>query len=341
MSAGLDVSVSRQDKAVLVRFAGELSCHTEAALTAIWPEARDPAARSLRVDLSDLKRMDSCGLSVLVKLATKAHTMGATVSMGGVGASLRGILDTCGLTAGLGVDPATAHDGRHWEPSPQWCPPTLAMVVKAVPPGAVSLNVAGRQPVGPLLGFGRLWQKVYRVSLPAAAATPEQAIAALKANLPALQPPSSRFYPSQAGIQPGEVILIHASVLGLPIFTGVMVLYADGRSFTLITPQGHPESGWVTFRAQDEGGETVVEVESLARANDPVYEFGLRVLGAASVQEGIWRHVLASLAGSFGVRGEVTVSKTLLDGRVQWGQAGNIRFNAELWSLLAKLMRRA
>jgi anti-anti-sigma factor len=340
MSARLDISVAGQASGILISLAGDLDRGSEGPLFAAWSEAGGLSARSVCLDVSGLARMDTDGVSALVGLGVRVRAAGASISLIGAGKALRGILDTCGLLAGLGVDAAATAEDGHWASATAWCQPTLAMRVNAVPPGAVNLNVAGRRPVGPLLGFGRLWQKVYRVCLPAAAATPERAVAALKAGLPTFQPPTSRFYPSPAGIQPGEVVLINASVLGLPVFTGVMVLYADDRAFTLITPQGHPESGWVTFRAREEHCGTVVEVVSLARANDPIYEFGLRVLGAAGVQEGIWRHVLTSLGSSFGMQPQVELAKTLLDGSVQWGQAGNIRYNAQLWSLLAKATRR-
>jgi hypothetical protein len=71
-----------------------------------------------------------------------------------------------------------------------------------------------------------------------------------------------------AGVAPGEVVLINASLQGMPVGTGVMVLYADDESFTLMTPQGHPESGWVTFSAfPDEAAEgaIVAQVQSMAR----------------------------------------------------------------------------
>ena len=36
---------------------------------------------------------------------------------------------------------------------------------------------------------------------------------------------------------------------GMKLSTGVMVLYADDESFTLMTPQGHMFAGWITFSA--------------------------------------------------------------------------------------------
>gem|GEM_PF-2430343 len=134
-----------------------------------------------------------------------------------------------------------------------WAHRTEGLKVGALPPEAVNLNVDGRQVVGPLQGFGQLWQKTYRVRLEGCAATPEEAIAVWKANFPAFQPPQNRFFLSVAGVAPGEVVLINASLQGIPMQTGVLVLYADDVSFTLMTPQGHPESGWVTFSASDEG----------------------------------------------------------------------------------------
>ena len=43
---------------------------------------------------------------------------------------------------------------------------------------------------------------------------------------------------------------------GLKLSTGVLVLYADDESFTLMTPQGHMFAGWITFSAFDDGGVT-------------------------------------------------------------------------------------
>ncbi|MBC8160183.1 MAG: DUF1990 family protein [Roseiflexaceae bacterium] len=220
-----------------------------------------------------------------------------------------------------------------------WAPRSDALHVGILPPEAVNLNVDGRQVVGPLQGFGQLWQKTYRVRLTDCTATPEAVIAAWKANFPNLQPPQNRFFPSVAGVAPGEVVLINASLQGMPMQTGVLVLYADELSFTLMTPQGHPESGWVTFSAWDEDGYTVAQVQSMARANDPLYELGF-ALGGAAAQEAIWQHVLTSLAAHHGVTNQpVHFEKQCVDGRLQWRQAHNIWQNAAIRSLLYALSR--
>ncbi len=217
-----------------------------------------------------------------------------------------------------------------------WADPVSKLSVSDVPVGALSLNVEGRQVVSPLQGFGQLWQKTYRVRLTEAKATPAEAVSFLKQSLPALMPDDSRFYPSVSGVQPGEVVLINATLPGVPgqIATGVMVLYSDEESFTLMCPEGHPEAGWNTFSAFEEDGTTVLQIQSLARANDPVFEFGFRFMGGSKQQERIWNHVLAQAAEHFGVTGEVITRKTLVDRRLQWSQVTNVWYNSAIRSLL-------
>ena len=54
-----------------------------------------------------------------------------------------------------------------------WAKPTGALKVGDVSSDALNLNVEGRQTVGPLMGFGQLWQKTYRITLgPALAPEP-------------------------------------------------------------------------------------------------------------------------------------------------------------------------
>jgi hypothetical protein len=112
------------------------------------------------------------------------------------------------------------------------------------------------------------------------------------------------------------------------------VIYADDESFTVMTPEGHPESGWNTFSAyRDEDGVTVAQVQSLARASDPIYELGFRMFGSTE-QEKIWTHVLSSLAGRFGVREQVHLHKVCVDPKLQWSRVGNIWHNAGARSVI-------
>jgi hypothetical protein len=156
-----------------------------------------------------------------------------------------------------------------------WAKLVSELKVSTVPTGAVNLNVEGRQLVSPLQGFGQLWQKTYRVRLSGLATSTEEVVAFIKGHLPELMPSDSRFYPSVTGVTPGEVVLINATLPGIPggvpVSTGVMVLYADDESFTLMCPEGHPEAGWNTFSAYEEEGAIVVQIQSLGRANDPIF----------------------------------------------------------------------
>ena len=150
----------------------------------------------------------------------------------------------------LQEDRTSSRDAEHW------AAPVSKLEVGDVPSGAVSLNVDGRHVVGPLQGFGQLWQKTYRVQLADVQVTPDEVVALLKQKLPEFMPDNSRFYPSVTGVKPGEVVLINATLPGVPggIATGVLVMYSDDESFTLMCPEGHPESGWNTFSSYVESG---------------------------------------------------------------------------------------
>src|SRR3712207_1066927 len=82
------------------------------------------------------------------------------------------------------------------------------------PPDALNLNVDGRRLVGPVQGFGKLWQKTYRVELHGVDVTPAEVIAAWKQRFGSFWPPSNRFYAPRNGIAPGEVVLLNGSVAG-------------------------------------------------------------------------------------------------------------------------------
>src|SRR5579872_3321138 len=174
--------------------------------------------------------------------------------------------------------------------APYWASQTDVAHVSAVPKGARNINVDGKQVVGPLQGFGPMWQKTYRVRLEGTDVSPQDVIKVWKEHFPQFWPPGNHFYAPLTGIAPGEVALINSSLPGgMPLSTGVMVLYSDDESFTLMTTQGHPFSGWVTFSARREDGCTVAQAEVLMRANDPIYAIGMR-LGGHGQENRLWQH---------------------------------------------------
>ena len=46
----------------------------------------------------------------------------------------------------------------------------------------------------------------------------------------------------------------------------------NDESFSFMTPQGHMFAGMNTFSAETEDGVTVVQIQALIRASDPIYE---------------------------------------------------------------------
>jgi hypothetical protein len=220
------------------------------------------------------------------------------------------------------INEAQSRDAAHW------AQPVSRLKVSREPTGAITLNIEGRQVVGPLQGFGQLWQKTYWVRLSGVKATPAEVIQTWKQNFSKFWPAGNHFYPSLTGIAPGEVAVLNLSMPGgMPLSTGMLVLYADEECFTLMSPEGHFESGWITFSAYEEDGCTVAQVQSMARATDPMYELGF-MLFAHRVQEGFWRQTLIALAAHFEVNGQVQMHKTCIDSKLQWSEAKNVWYNA-------------
>jgi len=296
---------------------------------------------TIRVDLKGLEHITIPGINELIKLMLRARSQGRRLVAEGLSPRMFDVFRATRIDEAFLPREERGAQTRADLPagaSPAWARPIEKIVLSEVPEGAVNLNVDGLRAVGPLQGFGQLWEKTYRVRLGGSNATPREAIAALKQHFPSFQPPQNRFYPTKAGIAPGEAVIINASTPAGMICTGVWVVYADEDAFTFMTPQGHPESGWVSFSAYEEDGCTVAQVQGFARANDPLFELGFRIMGSRE-QERIWTHVLESLAGHFGVPGWVTMHKTCVGTDLQWERAGNVWYNAQIRTILSTLRR--
>src|SRR5688500_3383112 len=133
-----------------------------------------------------------------------------------------------------------------------WAKVGARLHLSEAPAGAINLNVEGRMVTSPIQGFGKMWQKTYRVRLDGTEVSPTEVIRTWKAHFPEFWPPGNRFYAPLTGIAPGEVALLNLSMPGKQkLSTGVLVLYADDESFTLMTPEGHMLAGWITFSAYE------------------------------------------------------------------------------------------
>jgi hypothetical protein len=207
--------------------------------------------------------------------------------------------------------------------------------------GVRGTNVAGRRLTGPVQGFGKMWQKSYRMRAGTQIA-PEQAIATWKEHFPEFWPKGNRFAGALTGINPGDVALLDLAIGGgVKLSTGVFVLYADTESFTLMTPQGHMFAGWITFSAEREGGqadgETVVQALVLMRANDPLYEVAM-TFGGHRKEDKFWAATLTALGHRLGIQDPAVDTKTTcVDSKRQWRHANNVWHNSMIRSVLQTL----
>ena len=217
-----------------------------------------------------------------------------------------------------------------------WAKPVSTLKVTGVPEGAANL-VEGKRLLSPVQGFGKMWQKTYKVCLGGVETTPEAVITEWRDNFASFWPQGNDFYPPLTGLEPGEVALIKAAGPGgMKFKTGVMVLYSDAESFTLMTPEGHMFAGWITFSSHVEDGATVAQTQVLMRAQDPLSEMGL-AMGGHRMENRFWEQTLANLALHLGAEGDVSTTVTCVDRKRQWSQAKNVRNSVAIRSTLHML----
>ncbi len=221
-----------------------------------------------------------------------------------------------------------------------WAKPVSKLSATGIPPGAVNLNVNGRELTGPMHGFGQMWRKIYRARLSGAQVTPAELIQVWKREFQSFWPKGNRFYGPLSAIEPGEVAVLNLAGPGgvtAPgdkplISTGILVMYADDTSFSFITPEGHPIAGWNTFSAYEEDGCTVAQVECLVRASDPIFELTARLGIMYKTEDDFWQHTVSAVAARFGVQAQPQQMTTLIDPNVQWAFSKNVFKNAAVWS---------
>jgi hypothetical protein len=217
-----------------------------------------------------------------------------------------------------------------------WAPPVDRLSATDVP-GTRDDAVTGKRVTGPLQGFGQLWQKTFRVPLEGVDLTPQAVIATWKDQFSTFWPKGQRFYAPLSGIAPGEVALMEiAPVPGSPVTlsTGIMVLYADDESFTLMTPQGHMFAGWITFSARREGDDVVAQAQVLMRASDPIFELGL-MMGGHRQEDVFWQRTLTRLATHLGhPHVDVATSVVCVDKKRQWRRWRNVWHSSAIRSTI-------
>jgi len=214
------------------------------------------------------------------------------------------------------------HDAAHWA--------RHAGRIRVPEASGAAPNVEGRRMAGPLQGFGKMWQKTYKTRLEGVRVPPTEVVETLKKRFPEVSGFGDGFRMPRGGLVPGAVALLGG-------LSGVVVLYADDESFTYMTPEGHPFSGWITFSSfADEDGTTVAQAQLLIRAADPVYEV-MMPLGLHKVEDVTWQRALGRVAAHFGADGRVETRVTCVDPKRRWRRYANVRHNALIHSALHAL----
>ena len=77
----------------------------------------------------------------------------------------------------------------------------------------------------------------------------------------------------------------------------------------------------------------MAQVQMLLRANDPVYEMGLR-FGGHKKEDDFWKHTLKSLAEYFNADAPVGAQVVCVDPKIQWSHARNIWHNSAIRTML-------
>ena len=333
----------------IIALEGILSAESADELQKISEDAVQQGIKNIVLDFSPLNHMNSAGVSTLVKLAVLARRKKMQLYAFGLNKRYQEIFDLTGLNKGIFIFDETSDKpgrlpltdvqqlkeitaGEGKQDDAGWAPNIKRLRVTKKPQGAMNKNVDRRRVVGPLQGFGPMWQKTYSLIVKKPGLQPNDVITTMKQHLPEFQPSQNIFYPSSQGITAGEIVLIDSSTPGGIVSTGVLVLYADDLNFTLMTPQGHPEAGWVTFSARNQDDTVLIQIQGLARAADPVYELAFKIAGS-KFQETIWKHVLSSLASYLGVEASVRMEKTCIGADLQWTKASNLWYNAQIRSL--------
>jgi anti-anti-sigma factor len=337
-------------EAFILDIRGDLTVACEKALAGAFDEAIKSAKRVL-LNLSGLVNMDVEGVGLLLINASRAGRKQIAVSACGLPGPYRDVFHLTGLDrvmalyddeedalccrrflekSGLVVSPLP---GDSSPPLYGWATSVDRLSLAGIPAGVMNINVDGRRTSSPVEGFGRLWEKRYRLRLHDTDLNPRQITSLWRSEFPDFWPKGNHLFPSgNAAIAPGTTALLNLALPGgLVLATGLLVIYADDTSFSFMTVQGHILSGWITFRCFRNNGFTFIEVHPLFRAGDPLMELGFR-WGAAAQEDRFWHETLGNLARRLGTPGEVAQQNILVDPNIQWNRFANIRYSAAIRS---------
>jgi hypothetical protein len=226
----------------------------------------------------------------------------------------------------------TSRDAEFWAKTPG-----ELKISHDLPADAINVNVEGKRLAAMTGGFGKMWQKTYRIALQGAEITPEKVVKAWREAFSSFWPKGGKFYGPLTSLAPGDVALLNLSVGGpAKLSTGIFVLYADDVSFSFVNPEGHMFVGMITFSAFDKDGITNAQVQALIRAGDPMYE-AMMPLVLHRKEDAFWKGTLRNVGKHFGVDAEPEMAKVLVDRKRQWSQWKNLKSNAAVRTILYSL----
>jgi hypothetical protein len=184
-----------------------------------------------------------------------------------------------------------------WRTTPIWRRNTDgAWPADGPPPLGDGISRAGIQ--RPEDGAGPLFRRRYRARIVGAKAGAEALIAAAQANPDAFAPGTLAHFRKQVGddgaMRVGDEFVVH---MPGPWNGPVRVVETAPASFRFATLDGHLEAGQIEWRARDEDGAVVFEIESWARGGDRLSSFlHDRLKMAKEVQLHMWTRVLERAA---------------------------------------------
>ncbi len=173
-------------------------------------------------------------------------------------------------------------------------------------------------------GFGKMWEKHYRIALSGTTVEPAEVVKVWRSNFGEFWPDGNRFF-GTLELSPGDVAALSVGLpAGMKLSTGIMVLHAEETSFAFITPEGHMFNGMITFSAREAAGTTIVHIDALIRPQDPLTDLGM-MFGGHRREDRFWMGTLERIATHFGVEAKATTRRVLIDRRRQWKHFGNIK----------------
>jgi anti-anti-sigma factor len=338
---------------VVIDITGHLDGCCERELQRVWEHAVE-GSRNIVFNLSGLVHADPEGAGLLVKAAALAARKGKGIGAFGLRDDVRDIFRLTRLDEAI-----TLFDGEKealccpnllerrgpvsvirpaftQSPLAGWARSVDRISITDIPDGAMNMNVQGRRPTSPIRGFGRLWEKRYRLRLDGTDMNPQEIILLWRSTFAEFWPKGNKLFPSgKATLEPGTAAVLNLSLPGgLTLATGILVMFAGASSFSFMTVEGHMLSGWITFSSFRENGAVVIEVHPLFRAGDPLMELAFR-FGGAGQEDRFWHQTLHNLARRMGSHGTVEQHNVLVDDTVNWGEKKNLWWNAAIRSALS------